>query len=118
MQKILVADEEEQMRHLLHAIFSRQGYDVKTVATGREALEDIYDHTYDIVILDHNLPVFNGVQITRWLDKHGVLTPIVLMGSVVEGTKRRTEKCTAVKAVLNKPFKVQELARTVKAIIN
>ena len=115
--KILIADEQAQMRHLLGAIFTQQGYNVKTAQSGKEALETIYDNEFDILVLNHDLPIINGIQLTSWLEDNNIHTPIVMMGSALEATEQRTNRFPAVKSVLNRPFKVQELTESVKAVI-
>ncbi len=114
---ILVADEQTQMRHLLGAIFTQQGYNVKTAKSGKEALETIYDNEFDILVLNHELPVINGIQLINWLEENEINTPIVMMGSILEATEQRTNRFPAVKSVLNKPFKVQDLTDSVKSVI-
>ena len=114
---ILIADEQAQMRHLLGAIFTQQGYNVKTAKSGKEALETIYDNEFDIIVLNHELPVINGIQLINWLEKNDIHTPIVVIGSAVEATEERTNKFASVKSVLNRPFKVQDLTDSVKSVI-
>lgn len=114
---ILIAEEQVQMRHLLGAIFTQQGYNVKTAKNGKEALEIIHDNKFDILVLNHELPIINGIQLTAWLEDNQIYTPIVMMGSVVEATEQRTNRFPAVKTVLNRPFKVKELTESVKAVI-
>lgn len=114
---ILIADEQTQMRHLLGAIFTQQGYQVKTAQNGKEALETIYDNEFDIIVLNHELPIINGIQLINWLEDNDIYTPIVVIGSVHEATEQRTNRFSAVKSVLNRPFKVQDLTDTVKSVI-
>lgn len=114
---ILIADEQMQMRHLLGAVFTQQGYEVKTAQNGKEALETIYDNQLDIIVLNHTMPVINGIQLINWLTDNDINTPIVIIGSVQEATEQRTKRFPAVKSVLNRPFQVQELANAVKSVI-
>ncbi len=114
---ILIADEQAQMRHLLGAIFTQQGYKVKTAQNGKEALETIYDNELDIIVLNHELPIINGIQLINWLEDNDIYTPIVVIGSAHEATEQRTNRFPAVKSVLNRPFKVQDLTDTVKSVI-
>ncbi len=114
---ILIAEEQVQMRHLLGAIFTQQGYNVKTAKNGKEAIEIIHDNEFDILVLNHELPIINGIQLTEWLEDNHIYTPIVMMGSVIEATEQRTNRFSTVKTVLNRPFKVKELTESVKAVI-
>jgi|GEM_PF-4629197 len=115
--KILIADQQAQMRHLLGAVFTQQGYKVKTAQNGKDALETIYDNELDIIVLNHELPVINGVQLINWLEDNEIYTPIVIIGNPHDAIEQRTKRFSAVKSVLRQPFKVQELADKVNSVI-
>src|SRR5690625_5872487 len=90
--KILIADQQAQMRHLLGAVFTQQGYKVKTAQNGKDALETIYDNELDIIVLNHELPVINGVQLINWLEDNEIYTPIVIIGSPHDAIEQRTKR--------------------------
>jgi DNA-binding response OmpR family regulator len=72
--KVLVVDDEPEVRRLLQDFLSGQGYDVVLAADGVEALAAVADQKPDLVLLDVAMPVMNGVE---------ALTKIVALDSPV-----------------------------------
>jgi len=60
--KVLVVDDEPEVRRLLQDFLSGQGYDVALAADGVEALAAVDDQKPDLVLLDVAMPVMNGVE--------------------------------------------------------
>jgi two-component system, NtrC family, response regulator AtoC len=65
--KILVVDDDEDMRFTLREVMSREGYDVETAVDGIEALEKNQQSQFDIVILDVKMPRLDGIETLRQL---------------------------------------------------
>lgn len=67
--RILLADDDTQVRTLIARILSRQGWQVSSVTNGQEAVEawPADTHPFDLVILDINMPKLNGYQVYRSL---------------------------------------------------
>ena len=63
--RILVVDDEPQIRHSLQVNLENRNYDVATAASGEEALEAIARRTPDVVIVDLVLPSIDGIELTR-----------------------------------------------------
>src|SRR5699024_4389420 len=115
--KILIADQQAQMRHLLGAVFTQQSYKVKTAQNGKDALETIYDNKLDIIDLNHELPVINSIQLINWLEDNEIYTLIVIIGSHHDAIEQRTKRFFTVKSIIRNPFKVQEIADKVNSVI-
>jgi two-component system phosphate regulon response regulator PhoB len=64
-KKILVVDDEEDIRKLLFYNLSREGYDVECTETGEDALTRVRSHGYELVVLDLMLPGINGLDVFR-----------------------------------------------------
>ena len=68
-KRILVVDDEEQIRIMYSQALSRAGYEVKTAESAEEALEIIAETPYMVMFLDLNLPGMNGVDLCRKIKK-------------------------------------------------
>jgi len=107
--KILVVDDEESIREFFEIMLKREGYQVLTVANGREALEQLKKHSVDLVITDIQMPELSGMELLssiREMDPEMLVIMITAFGS--------TE--TAVEAMklgaydyVQKPFKIDEV---------
>ena len=69
-KRILVVDDEEQIRHLYQQAFTQAGYTVHTAASAEEALEITERTSFKLFILDLNLPGMNGVELCKEIRSH------------------------------------------------
>lgn len=65
VERILVVDDDPQVRELCHRILTRQGYEVHTVGTGQEALAAIVPKAFDLLVVDIALPDIDGDKVLR-----------------------------------------------------
>ncbi len=68
-KKILVVDDEQQIRDMYSQAFSRAGYTVQTADSAEEALAILEHERYWVMFLDLNLPGMNGVDLCRQIRK-------------------------------------------------
>jgi two-component system, NtrC family, response regulator AtoC len=108
--KILVADDEQNLRRVLVALLKREGHEVVQAATGLEAIEQLAD--VDVVITDLRMPGADGMEVLRTASKNYPQTPVIMItayGSVGQAVE-------AIKAgafdYIEKPFE-QESIRTI-----
>ena len=62
MKKILVVDDEEQIRLMLSQMLSHEGYEVHTAENGEDGMREIGRHAFDLVITDMIMPVKDGLK--------------------------------------------------------
>jgi two-component system response regulator AtoC len=109
MKKILVIDDEPNMRHVLTLVLERAGYAVAAAANGADALSLLEDNVFDLILCDVRMPQMDGLSFLRHMAERGIDTTTVVMsayGSID----------TAVKAMklgaadyISKPFKPDEI---------
>jgi CheY-like chemotaxis protein len=111
--KVLVADDVEVNRMLASALLERQGHRVTLVSDGQEAITAFGDNTFDIVLMDVQMPVVDGLQAARAIrlmePTDGRQVPIIALTAYAAGEDR--DKCLAagMDDYLAKPFKAAEL---------
>ena len=114
--RILVVDDEEQIRRALRSILSTRGYALEMAATAEEALLKAIDVPPDLVVLDLALPDRSGIEVCRELRTW--MTAPILMLSVRSG---EAEKIAALDEgaddYLTKPFSAGELLARVRALL-
>jgi two-component system KDP operon response regulator KdpE len=114
-QKILVVDDEPQMRRALWASLSAHGYEVVDAGSGEEALRKLDAEPCDFVLLDLNLPGLDGMATCRTI-RTGSEVPII----VVSIRNSEQDKVAALQAgaddYVTKPFGVPELLARVEAV--
>ena len=78
-EKILVVDDEQSMTQFLGIVLRKEGFQVTTVNSGRDALEKIRMEPFDVVISDIKMPGMDGIQLLQGIKKHDPNIPVVLM---------------------------------------
>jgi CheY-like chemotaxis protein len=109
--KILVVDDEEDVRTFLSSVLEREGYEVLVAADGVEAFEILDREHPALVILDLQMPNQTGTEFYRRLSRHHDLvnTPVI----VVSGIAGRHLAIREPFAVFDKPIDPDEFAATV-----
>jgi two-component system, OmpR family, KDP operon response regulator KdpE len=114
--RILVVDDEPQIRRVLRTTLSGQGFEVFDARSGEEALLAIRDHRFDLVLLDMNMPGMGGLAACQEI-RSGCEAAIIML------TVRNSEldKVTALDAgaddYITKPFGMPELLARIRASI-
>lgn len=113
--KILVVDDEDQVRSVIQRILETFGYEVVTARDGSEGLKlALADETLDLVLADVVMPVMGGFEMATELLQHRPKIEVIFM-SAYTGDAQLAEQVAAGRArFLAKPFKPSELARKVE----
>jgi DNA-binding response OmpR family regulator len=115
--RILVVDDEPDVRELLDEFLSSVGYAVSTAENGGVAIERARREDFDLVITDLRMPGISGVETVaalRHLDPN--LAVIVVSGHVSEDAARRCLAEGAVR-IVHKPFDIDDLLNFVEAAL-
>lgn len=111
--RILIVDDERNMRNTLADVLEDEGYDVTTAEDGNVAVELCSKNGYDVVLMDVRMPGMNGVDAFRRIRRHQEGVRIVLMSAYdVEGLKQ-TALEEGVIAFLSKPLDVERVVRLI-----
>lgn len=118
-ERILVVDDEKDILELIDFNLSKNGYKVKTVTSGEEALELIKDNDYDLIILDLMLPGVDGFDLCKIIkaDKHRANIPIVMVTAKAEEADKVAGLEIGADHYVTKPFSPRELLAIVKATL-
>ncbi len=112
--KILVVDDDEDLRRVLTVILTRQGFLVDAVETGKEAIKQIATGDYKIALIDVRLQDMNGMDVLCEAQKiQPEVTKIVMTGYPSDEDKSRAKQCGA-STYLVKPVRAEELVKIVK----
>src|SRR5664279_2021370 len=117
MENILVVDDDSLLLAVIKLILEREGFAAHCVESGEEAIEQIKEKTFSLMITDFNMPGLNGLELARKgleiapqmhvIMNTGGLTPIIT----------RLAKEIGIAKVLSKPFLSTELMKTVSDVM-
>ncbi len=117
-KRILVVDDEPNIREVVELYLRRDGYEVEVVGDGAAALAAVERKRPDLIVLDLMLPVLGGIQVTRALrqgDEHDI--PIIMLTAKSEEADRVAGLELGADDYLTKPFSPKELVARVKAVL-
>lgn len=113
-QHILVIDDEDNLRHMLSAMLTKQGYHVETAANGVEGLKLLKDKVYDFILCDIRMPEMDGKTFLESVVKEHIYTPVIMMSAY--GSVDTAIECMKKGAYdfISKPFKKDEIVMVLK----
>ena len=114
--RILIADDEANIRDVVQYALERDGYQVETAADGQTALSRIEAGGIDLVVLDVLMPELDGLNLCRKLRERGDI-PIIFLSSRTEEADRILGLELGGDDYVTKPFSPRELATRVKAVL-
>jgi len=109
MNKILIIDDEGLIRNVLSQALSNEHTEVKTAATGRDALHCVHSTSYNLCFLDMQLPDMNGLEVMKKIKTISPETKVVIMSAnlVTEEMKREIQKMAY--GFVSKPFGLSQI---------
>ena len=116
---ILVVDDDEDVRRLLLRYLEELGYVVASAASGAEAIVKIREHAYDLVFIDHSMPVMTGPEALRQLRMEGLQSKvIVITGSTEEEVFEEfmTPELN-VDGFVNKPLEPAQIEKCIEQVL-
>jgi two-component system response regulator MprA len=113
--RLLIVDDDPEMRSFLTTELAVEGYACEEAACGQQALGRIRSQTWDLILLDWNLPDFSGVEVCRRMRKGGISTPVLMLTARDEVQQRVEALDSGADDYLIKPFSIEELLARVRA---
>lgn len=115
--RVLVVEDDAQVRSALSRALNFEGYDVDTANDGAEALERVLKTPPDAIVLDVMMPHVDGLEATRRLRARGDTTPILLLTARHEVSDRVAGLDAGADDYLVKPFALEELLARLRALL-
>jgi two-component system, OmpR family, response regulator len=115
--RLLLVDDEDNLRSMLEAALRHNGFDVASVASGREALAAVGAAEPDVMVLDVMMPDLDGFEVCRRLRTEGHHTPVLFL-TARDGTEDKVRGLTlGGDDYLVKPFSLEELVARVHTVL-
>ena len=119
MAKILAVDDSASMRQMVAFTLKGAGHTVTDAADGQQALDIAKTQSFDVVLTDVNMPVMDGITLTRELRALPAyrFTPILVLTTEAGGDKKQEGRAAGATGWLVKPFNPDQLLATVKKVL-
>lgn len=121
--RIVIADDDDDLRDLLRESFVAAGYEVDEAVDGNELrliLEaaEVSGKSPDLILSDHRMPFATGLEVLSWASRHVPGVPFLLFSAFAAPHVRQRALQLGAAAVLEKPIDLRVLKQTVAAILD
>jgi two-component system OmpR family response regulator len=116
-ERLLLVDDEDNLRSMLEAALRYEGFDVHAASSGRDALAVVEEQPPDMIVLDVMMPDLDGFEVCRRLRNDGVRTPVLFL-TARDATDDKVRGLTlGGDDYLVKPFSLDELVARITAVL-
>lgn len=116
-QRILVVEDEPDIRQLDSEVLRKSGYQVDTAENGVEAMQTLNSDHYDLVIVEEEMSEMPGLELVKEMRAEEIMVPVILVLGTMPEEESKTDSWPQIQATLLKPYTVAELFRTVKEVL-
>lgn len=116
-QRILVAEDDTNIRNGLFALLQAEGYDVCVAKDGEEAIKRYTERKPDLVILDIMMPKKSGYDVCRAIRSKDLQTPLIMLTAKGEEIDKVLGLGLGADDYITKPFSTRELVARISAVL-
>ena len=117
-KKILLVEDNELNYEIAKTVLEEAGFRVDGASNGKEAIDKASDNTYDVILMDIQMPIMDGYEATKELRRLGNRTPIIAMTANAFSEDRKKAKDVGMDGYIPKPIDVNKLVSTIMNILN
>jgi two-component system, OmpR family, response regulator len=115
--KIFLLEDDMNLNETICEFLEEKGFEVQSSYDGEDAYEKIYENSYDIFLLDVNVPGINGFELLKDLRKKGDKTPAIYLTSLNSVTDLSVGYESGCDDYIRKPFALKELLLRVQTLL-
>jgi len=116
MAKILIVEDEYKIARFVSLELQHEGYKTTIIADGREALDNMLENDYDLIVLDVMLPSLNGIEVLRRL-RQSKDTPVIILTARDQIVDKVNGLDIGANDYMTKPFAIEELLARIRVNI-
>ncbi|MBI4726297.1 response regulator [candidate division TA06 bacterium] len=117
MKRIIVADDEANIRLLMEAVLTEEGHQITAVASGREALRKILKEDFDLGIFDIKMPDMNGLELIQRIRELKKTFPVVVCSAFKHLQDDYVIGTSGIAAYIIKPVNLDDFKNKIKEIL-
>ena len=116
--RILIVDDESDLRNLLNHVLTQAGYEVMEAPDGEAALNILRKEKFDIAFLDIQMPNVNGIQVLKHIQKNSPSTKAIMLTGYANLKNAMEAKEFGATDFIGKPYKIEDILSTVQRLTN
>ena len=114
--RILVVDDEREIRRCLELSLEEKGYTVLAAESGEKALDLLKQSPADVAIVDLLLPGIDGIELTKSIRQRSTL-PIIILSAIGDDKKKVEALETGADDYVTKPFSIEEVVARIRSVL-
>jgi len=114
--QILIVEDNKTTRKILAQMLKKYGFDIDTAPNGLECLKILQEKSFDLILMDMQMPVMDGYQATRTIKQNKELAQIPVIAITANTMSGEREKCLTAgcSSYIAKPFKAEDLVGEIR----
>ena len=116
-KRILIVDDDDEIRELLEFDIASSGYFVDTAVNGLEGLNKALNNTYDLILLDVMMPKMNGFEVCKNIRQAKLAVPVLMLTAKGTIDDKTTGFDCGADDYLVKPFDIQEVLLRIRVLL-
>ena len=116
-RRILVVDDEDDLRTLLSHVLTSRGYIITSASDGEEAISILKMNTFDLALLDIQMPNMNGIQVLKYINENCPTTSAIMLTGYADLKHAMEAKEYGAKDFIGKPYKLEDILNTIERVL-
>lgn len=117
-RRILIVDDEDDLRELLSQVLHTQGYEVQSAINGEEAIALLTHQSFDLALLDIQMPKINGIQVLRHIRENSPSTKAIMLTGYADLKNAMEASEFGAQDFISKPYKLDDVLSTIRRVLN
>ena len=116
-RRILIVDDEPQIRNMLRDWLTRSGFDVVDAPDGKQAIEILRRESFDVVVADIMMPEKDGLEVIMYLQRESPLTKCVAISSPSNRVFLQSAQLLGATRVVEKPLTGADVEKVIRDVL-
>ena len=116
--RLLVVDDEDALRMVLSSELVSSGYDVATASDGDEAIAQVQNNKFDLVLLDIKMKKVDGFEVLRFIKKNAPKVKVIMLTGFADLKNAIESKKHGAEDFVSKPYDLVDLLTTIERVLS
>jgi two-component system response regulator AtoC len=116
--RVLVVDDEDDLRKLLMDIVVKAGYEASAASDGEEAIGMVKQTKFDVALLDIQMPGKNGIEVLKFIQENSRDTKTIILTGYADLKNAMDTRQYGALDFISKPYRLEDVLSTIKRVLS